>query len=574
MFAKYYQDELAWLREMGKELADTRPELARYLGEPGSDPDVERLLEGFAFLTGRIRQKLDDEFPEFTHGLLDMFCPHYLRPIPAMAIAQITPKQNRNAGGASIPRGTPIESTPVDGTRCRFRTVADLHPAPFALQEVAFRIGHPSKLELRLRTRSGPGLGDRPLRLHLAGDQQVSRALFVLLTHYTDRVTLHGDGRTEATTLAATIRPGGLAEEEAALPLPRGSFRGFRLLQEYFACPERFMFVDVFGLGDIDTGAGGGDLTLSFEFRQLPDDMPPVGDGNVLLDCVPLVNLFDHDADPVRAEAGRTEYRIRPAGKDSEHYEIHSVSAVEGRVRGGGKAERYQPFFTFEPRHDDSGRHYELRRRDSVRSAGTDLYLRLGASDPDQWSELDTISVDLVCSNRDLTTRLGPGDINHATPDTPGAFDYRSVGAPSTPVPPPMGDDVHWRLLAHMTLNLRRLGDRDSLTTALSLYDFRARVDRQSKRRLENLLQAIESVELRREVDLLDGVPVNGSVIALRIDEEKAGGEGETCVLGTILSEFFAQYVSLNSFSRLRIECTGNNEVFTWPARIGRRITI
>jgi type VI protein secretion system component VasA len=65
MFAKYYQDELAWLREMGTELAAARPEMARFLAEPGADPDVERLLEGFAFLTGRIRQKLDDEFPEF-----------------------------------------------------------------------------------------------------------------------------------------------------------------------------------------------------------------------------------------------------------------------------------------------------------------------------------------------------------------------------------------------------------------------------------------------------------------------------------------------------------------------------
>ena len=125
MFAKYYQDELAWLREMGAELAAARPDMARYLGEPGADPDVERLLEGFAFLTGRIRQKLDDEFPELTHGFMDMFCPHYLRPIPSMAILQITPKPNQNVAGVVVPRGTPIDSKPVDGTRCRFRTVAE-----------------------------------------------------------------------------------------------------------------------------------------------------------------------------------------------------------------------------------------------------------------------------------------------------------------------------------------------------------------------------------------------------------------------------------------------------------------
>ena len=57
MFNKYYQDELTYLRELGKEFAAAYPAIAPLLAERGADPDVERLLEGVAFLTGRIRQK-------------------------------------------------------------------------------------------------------------------------------------------------------------------------------------------------------------------------------------------------------------------------------------------------------------------------------------------------------------------------------------------------------------------------------------------------------------------------------------------------------------------------------------
>jgi type VI secretion system protein ImpG len=179
-----------------------------------------------------------------------------------------------------------------------------------------------------------------------------------------------------------------------------------------------------------------------------------------------------------------------------------------------------------------------------------------------------------MCSNRDLPSRLRPGDICEPTPSAPGSYVYRSIGKPSAPIAPPIGDEVHWRLLSHMTLNLRRMSDVDSLRTTLALYDFRARSDRQARRRLDNLLAAISSSQCERSVELLDGIPITGSAINIAIDEKKAGGEGETFLFGTILNEFLAQYVSLNSFAKLSIHCTDNNEVFTWPARVGRRNTL
>ena len=91
MFNKYYQDELQFLRELGEEFAKANPSAAHYLSTTSRDPDVERMLEGFAFLSARVRQKLEDEFPELAHSLMRLLWPHYLRPVPSMAILEFQP---------------------------------------------------------------------------------------------------------------------------------------------------------------------------------------------------------------------------------------------------------------------------------------------------------------------------------------------------------------------------------------------------------------------------------------------------------------------------------------------------
>ncbi len=78
-FKRYYEDELAFLRELGGEFSHAYPDIARELGLAGHDPDVERLLQGVAFLTGRIRQGLDAQFPDLLYPLLGHLWPQALK---------------------------------------------------------------------------------------------------------------------------------------------------------------------------------------------------------------------------------------------------------------------------------------------------------------------------------------------------------------------------------------------------------------------------------------------------------------------------------------------------------------
>jgi len=137
MFNRYFQEELAHLRELGAEFSKAHPALAPMLSGPSTDPDVERLLEGVAFLSGMLREKLDDEFPEIIHELMRLIWPHYLRPIPAATIVAFSPKPALK-NPATIPAGIQLGSVPVEGTSCLFKTCYDVEIHPLSLLEASF----------------------------------------------------------------------------------------------------------------------------------------------------------------------------------------------------------------------------------------------------------------------------------------------------------------------------------------------------------------------------------------------------------------------------------------------------
>ena len=579
MFNKYYQDELVFLRDMGREFSAANPEAARFLAEPGSDPDVERMLEGFAFLTAKLRQKLDDELPEFTHSLAEMFWPHYLRPIPSTTIMQFEHTNKDTADLKPLPAGIEIDSAPVDGTRCRFRTAYPFDLQPLTLNEVQLRREPPARLRLNLSVPPKLGLGKaglKNLRLHLAGEPTVTRALYVSLLRHVRRVVIRkGDGAEGAPSYelpASAIRPVGLAEDEPLLGGPGPSFPGFRLLQEYFTAPSKFMFIELSRLDGTQSFADESKFVVDFEFSRLPENMPPVSKVNLQLNCVPAVNLFKHDADPVRLVRGRTEYSVRPAGADPKHFEVHSIDKVYGLEVGSAQERSYSPQFKLARTGRRDELFYHGRRREAVAGTGSEMLITfLDPEDPDARPNVETVTIDLSCTNGQLPSRLDAGDVSVKTGNAPIFAKYRNISRPTPTVPPPMRDDLHWRLISHLSLNYMSLLSVDSLRSVIGLYNFRARVDRQTEQAHSRLLEGIKAVKGTPTSILVEGVPVRGLDVQIEVDEDLLGGEGETCLFGSVLNEFFAQYVSLNSFSRLTIKATKRGEVFAWPARIGKR---
>ena len=579
MFNKYYQDELVFLRDMGREFSAANPEAARFLAEPGSDPDVERMLEGVAFLTARLRQKLDDELPEFTHSLTEMFWPHYLRPIPSSTIIQFEHANKATAELKPLKSGIEIDSAPVDGTRCRFRTAYDFDLLPLELNEVELRREAPARLRLKF---SGPEktplekLGLQTLRLHLSGEATVTRALYVALMRHVRRVVIRkGNGADDQPSYElppSAIKPVGFRNEDSLFGGPGPSFPGFRLLQEYFTAPNKFMFIDLDRLDGTATFEGATEFVVDFEFSRLPDNMPPVSKVNVQLNCTPAVNLFKHDADPVRLERGRTEYTVRPSGESPRHYEVHSIDRVYGLEIGSAAEREYHAQFHLNRTGKRDELFFHARRRVAITGSGSEMQITfLDPEDPAARPNIDTVTVDLTCTNATLPSRLDVGDVSVKTGNAPIFARYRNITRPSPTVPPPLQGDLHWRLISHLSLNYMTMLSVDALRSLIGLYNFRARVDRQTEQAHARLLEGIVAIHGEPTSILVEGTPVRGLDVELTIDEELLGGEGETYLFGSVLNEFFAQYVSLNSFSRLTLKGAKRGEVFEWPARIGKR---
>jgi type VI secretion system protein ImpG len=580
VFSKHYQDELAFLRELGREFSRAHPEAAPFLSGPGGDPDVERLLEGFAFLTARIREKLDDEVPEVTHALLEIFFPHYLRPIPAMTVIAFEPGRGNET--VEVPRGTLLDSVPVNGVSCRFRTAFDVSIPPLRLTQCKVVVGSPSRIVLGFEAHPGVSLSRlslKRLRLHFGGEGTVARALYLCLSRYVTKITARPSEKWSqgkpVCLPAAACRPAGLSDDEALLPHPNSVFPGFRLLEEYLAFPTKFLFVDLTGLEGFSAMGEAGGFDLVFDLSRLPHDMPPVSPSDVLLYCTPAVNLFPHDAEPIRVDHRKTEYAVRPAGANREAFEVYSVDLARGMSRATGERREYRALHAATRLEGEDARFFRTRVRPSVIGEGADVFFSIVDSQArESVPDVETLSLELTSSNRQLPKELGIGDIRPLRGSGAKHGGYRNLTRPTASVPPPLGTDLPWRLLSHLALNYQSLARPETLRELLWLYPFRARGDRQAERAFRLLCEGIKSVNSRSVARMFRGAPLRGLDVSLDLAEENFGGEGDLALFGTVFDEFLSQYVSLNSFSQLTIKGTSFGEVHAWPPRVGKRILL
>jgi len=588
-FNHYYQSELTALRQLGRRFAERSPALAPFLGQAGRDPDVERLLEGFAFLTGRLRQKLDDELPELSHSLMQLLWPNYMRPLPAFSILQFDPLK-RSGPALKVDRDTPIESVPIEDVRCRFRTCYPTEVQALDLAALTYSVkGDGSLLSLRLEMSADGHLGELELsrlRLHFAGERYISQMLYLSLLRNLEGIELiplDGAGKpingVNGTPMAFKmpgdrVQPVGFAEEEALIPYPLNTFRGYRYLQEYFAFQDKFLFVDVNGLDILkalpeDTLKQMRGLELRFDIRKSGIlRMRPTLD-NVKLYCTPIVNLFKHDALPIRLDGKQDEYLLLPAEYDLENCGVFSVESVTGWKPGGLGYQEYVPFESFE--HDPSfdvptsRPHYSIRQRSSLLHDGLDTYLSFGIRHTEAH---ETLSIELMCTNQNLPKKLKLGDISQACEETPEFLSFRNI-TPATPsYAPPLNRDFLWKLISNMSLNYLSLADVNALKVILETYDLPRYYDQHAEKVSKRLLGGLKSIKHQHVDRLHRGLPVRGLRTELTIDPEGYIGEGDLFVFASVLNEFFALYASLNSYHELRVKST-QGEVYQWTPRMG-----
>lgn len=606
----YYERELTYVRRLGAEFAQKYPKIAsRLLLEPGrcEDPHVERLIEAFSLLAARVHLKMDDEFPEISQALLNLLFPHFLRPIPSATVVQFRrdPKQGKLTSGVTIPRGTMLYSKPVSGMPCKFRTVYDTVVWPIDIADARFlppdRLDPPVKsndavaaLRVELAAQGGvpwAEMGMGTLRFHIDAEGVVGHGIYELLLNNTVEVLLRDtDPKSRQRPIAlsaASVKAVGFEPDQAITPYPRRSFGAYRLLQEYFSFPAKFFFFDLCDLEILNEAEFGPSLELVFLFSayERTDRQETLEGGisraNIRLSCSPAANLFEQTAEPIALDQTRYEHQVIPNVRRRDDVEVFSVDRVTAAKPGSGATVDLEPFYAF--RHGAADRsqtvYWQIARRapHGRRVSADEVFMTLvNDGGRPKLGDFEVLTVRCTCTNGDLPSKLPFGDEK-------GDFDAEGAAAapiilalrkPTRTVRPPLGQDILWRLISHLSLNYLSLVEegRGALQEILSLYDYSGTVD--AARQIEGIVGLHSERKFSRVISENGITYVRGVRVEMELDEEQFVGGG-VYLFASIIEQFLGHYVTLNSFSQLRVNTRQRKESLReWAPRAGHRILL
>jgi type VI secretion system protein ImpG len=599
----YYERELTYLRRTGAAFAARYPKVAGRLELEATkcdDPHVERILEAFAFLAARVHLKLDDDLPEISEALLSIVYPHYARPLPSLSLVQfgLDPEQGKLTSGLTLPRDTMLYSRPVAGTPCRFRTCYETTLWPLTVTDAKWLSPH----ELRPAVRAPDAvaalrvvlhclpdvrlaeLSIEALRVFLSAEPGLAATLYEMLCNSCARVLARAPGGAPAELVElppSVIRPVGFGRDEGLLPWSPRSFVGYRLLQEYFAFPEKFLFLDIGGFDRIRAAVPGEALELVFLIRpfERPDRRAMLEAGvnrdTFRLGCSPVVNLFPQTAEPILLTQRRHEYQIVPDARRRDAIGIFSVDDVVAVTPGAAEPLRFAPLYSYQHGADaPAGLHWFATRRPSQwrTDEGTDVFLTFvdahaRLAHPDQ----DAVTVRLTCHNGTLPSRLPFG-----SPD--GDFTLQGGGPvqrivamvkPTEPVEPPLGRAQLWRLISQLSLNYVSLveGGVEAFRELLRLHDIAGAAA--AERQIGGVL-SVRGEPCFARIEGEHGLSfARGNRIEIEFDEEPFAGGG-VFLLSAVLDRYLGLAVSLNSFSQLAVRTRQRKEPLReWTPRAG-----
>lgn len=568
-----FQKELNRLRESAREFAEAWPSLASMLGGPTNDPDAERLLEGAAFKIGLLREKLEIDFPEIVNEMIHRLFPHYPRQSPAATIVAFNVKPEVTEP-CIIPAGTQIASVPVDGTACKFTTAWDVEVHPLHLTDTTLVQTSVRESGIRLSLQlMRPSLSNwriKRLRLFVTGDYVSATDLFLCLNRHLKRIVISPEnGGTPVTLPPDCLKPVGFGSEAQLTPYPPHAFPGYRLLQEYFSFPEKFLSFDLTGLDRWESRGEGTRFTITFEL-----DGPAFGPTHVrresfALFAVPALNLFPNEADPILLNHRATSYLLRPSGADSSHYQVFSVDSVTGFTRNSGRERSYTPFELLRP---DSWNMpvYHMSPRKSPFRNGFDMHLSIACPQGSPPSEDETLSVQLTCTNATLPEVLHRGDVSLLSADLTDNVSVRNITAISPGTFPPLEPNLPERFTTHLFLNSLSLANANSLRSLLDLYIFSGNRSKASFAANRKRVAGIEEVTARSCDLWVRGMLMRGKEVRVQARKDHFGGPGDLYLFGCVLDRFIADCADPNTFTVLKFEETLKGGGYAWAPRLGR----
>ncbi len=559
----YFEEELSYLHEAGKRFAQAYPDRASFLNLESvkdKDPTVERLLEGFAFLTSRIHQRLDDGVPEISEGLMQLLCPEFLRPLPSMCIMEFRPRKGMLQNSYIINNGTEVlgvadTKSPVV---CRFSLEQSVKVNPIAITKVSnTQSGSGTKLFIELQLDPGIQSGEldiSPLRFFLGGDLFRAIALRELLLEHMTGCSIRAGNSCVQLDPKEAIRSAGFDHY--------GEHHPFCLIRDYFAFPEKFLFLDFFGL-DSKAVSDSNSSTLCIDIL-LDSMLPPkhsLSQDHFKLHCVPAINIFRKDTEPVTVTGQMREYPLYTDISAPESFHLYSITQVIGINNRTGAKTIYPPFTSFD---GNSERFYTLRRSPDDKQR---MYISMGGR---QLNETELIEENLHIAafqtNGDVPRMLlSENCINKPSSGFPDYISFANITRPTSPLHPCREAVLSWILISHLFGSITGVTDAEQLRRMLDLYDWT------EQKRGSQKTRAIQSLKLVPIQEIKANSIMRGIELHLEIEESGFQGDGDLHFFGTLLLECLGSMVSINTSFRLTIHLIPSGKCMRWQSRSGTR---
>jgi type VI secretion system protein ImpG len=622
-----YNEELAHLREVGAEFAQQFPKIAARLTMDGvevSDPYVERLLEGFAFMAARVQLKLEAEYPRFIQHMLEAVYPNSLAPIPSMVIARLKPDlaDPNLAKGAVIPRGSAITSELPRGqnTRCEFRTAHEVRAWPLEIVSAQYfsyapdlplaqlPVARQVKGGLRIRLRSHGGLQFNQLPLdalnfYLSAPDETAYRLHELIFGAALGTLIHVPGTPSGATARAqwrtaeSLREVGYDDDQALLPETLRGFSGHRLMQELAALPQRFLFFDVTDLAARLQRVAGTEAEIVVLFSRGEAALESLVDaGSLALFCSPAINLFSKRLDRIQTSAGTWEYHVVPDRTRPMDFEVHALESVTGYGTGIVAEQSFLPLYTaFHTESPDHPAYYTVRREPRMLSqrqkeqgprssyVGSEMFISLVDPRSAPYREdVRQLSLTARVSNRDLPTLLpsasslqgAAGAVNGAwSIDAPGPIQaVECMRGPTRPIQRLPQGDAGWALISQLTLNYLSIAGEDPQRAAAalrSLLMLQGPAQETSWRKLAEGIQGVRARQVTRRLPF-DGPLTFGAGVQIELEVDELAFQGRSAfLLGCVLDRFFTRQAAINSFTEMVVRSAARGPIYQGTPRTG-----
>jgi len=511
-----------------------------------------------------------------------------------MCTVQFNPETDEKglAEGFVIPRNSSMNSMlgKSEQTRCEYRTAHDVTLWPIKLNQVDYYTRELASLEIpnipnvkagiRLRIQTTAGLRFSELKLdslnlHLMGAGETPMHLYEQFFANAAAIVVQPATRPigwQKIVDASCIRRVGFDNKQKLLPYDAMSFQGYRLLHEYFAFPQRFMYVELNNLGDAIKSCDDNLLDIIVLFRESNIELEgTINVDNFGLFCTPAINLFEKRLDRIPISDKFFEFHVVPDRTRSHDFEVYKLTKVIGYGARSDQLEEFLPFYLAKDFGDsEANGYYVINRVPMPNSQNAGFHAAPFSADVKQ------LGVEALCTNRDLPLHvpIGIGSSDFTMEKTVPCTSIRRIGSPTSPKPSHAEGEFAWRIINHLSLNYLSLTDTSEREGSSALRDilrlYSDMGDLQIRKQIDGL-KSISSKPITRRISTSGSIAfARGLEITVTLEEAAFEGTG-VFLLGAVLEQFFARYVSINSFTETVVRTLERGEIVRWTMKNGLR---